>query len=291
MSKLKGISVLLIIFLAMGALLVGGLKYRTTYAKTEILSVSSIDGQYTLFVYMIGEPDWPFGATHCRFDLMNADKRITRYPFDIHDDGATAHENNFDISWEEDYVTIIVSGSEQKDIVYQLSFDGNVEYWHEEELSSADQDSIASNSAEANLPETGFPKSESPEQESAEQTACECADDEYPRMIMVQDILYYDCTEINTEPRCGMLDGTIDKMAKEVPVENNQSNFGVGYGYQFGGETGIIEVCIDDEWHIFKEYVPGTFKIVDEYLSIYYRTEKNFIGLKSSEDILKGTPT
>lgn len=265
MGKLKGIFVLLIIFLAMGALLVGGLKYRTTYAKTEIMSVSSADGQYTLFVYMIGEPDWPFGATHCRFDLMNADKRITKYPFDIHDDGAIAHENHFYISWEKDNVTIIVSGSEQKDIFYRLSFDGNVEYWQEEEP-------------------------ESPEQESAEQSACEYADDEYPRMIMVQDILYYDCTEINTEPRCGMLDGTIDKMAKEVPVENNQSNFGVGYGYQFGGETGIIEVCIDDEWHIFKEYVPGTFKIVDEYLSIYYRTEKNFIGLKSNEDILKGTP-
>lgn len=134
MSKLKGIFLLLITFLAMGALLFGGITYRTTYAKTEIMSVSSTDGQYKLFVYMIGEPDWPFGATHCRFDLMNADKRITRYPFDIHDDGATAHENNFDISWEEDYVMIIVSGSEQKDIFYQLSFDGNVEHWQEEDL-------------------------------------------------------------------------------------------------------------------------------------------------------------
>lgn len=32
-----------------------------------------------------------------------------------------------------------------------------------------------------------------------------------------------------------------------------------------------MEVCIDGEWHIFKEYEQGTFKIVDEYLSIYYR--------------------
>ena len=208
MSKSKEAFVLLMIILAMSTLLIGGIKYQSTYEKTEIMRSLSDDGQYTLFVYMIGEPDWPFGATHCRFDLMNADKRIIKYSFDIHDDGANAHESNFNITWGKDNVTVLVSGSEQKDIFYKLSFDGSVEQWQEEEQQTK-------------------------ESENTEEGTCEYADDEYPMMIMVQDILYYDCAEIGTEPRCGILDGTIDKVAEEVPVENNQSNFGVDYGYQF----------------------------------------------------------
>lgn len=76
---------------------------------------------------MIGEPDWPFGSTHCRFDLFKDDKRIIKYPFSIHNDGANAHEDNFDIIWNEDNVTVIVSGSEQNDIEYVLNFDGTTE--------------------------------------------------------------------------------------------------------------------------------------------------------------------
>ena len=69
MSKSKEAFVLLMIILAMSTLLIGGIKYQSTYEKTEIMRSLSDDGQYTLFVYMIGEPDWPFGATHCRFAL------------------------------------------------------------------------------------------------------------------------------------------------------------------------------------------------------------------------------
>lgn len=76
---------------------------------------------------MIGEPDWPFSSTHCRFDLFKDDKRIIKYPFSIHNDGANAHEDNFDIIWNEDNVTVIVSGSEQNDIEYVLNFDGTTE--------------------------------------------------------------------------------------------------------------------------------------------------------------------
>lgn len=229
------------------ALMVGGIRYQTTYAKTEIVKASSNDEQYTLFVYMIGEPDWPFGATHCRFDLMNDGKRIIKYTFDIHDDGANATENNFDITWEKENVTIIVSGSEQKNTFYKLSFDGAVERWQEKEQPLMESEMI-------------------------EVTTCEHTDAEYPRMIMVSDILYYDCDEINIEPHDGSMDGMLVKVTEEVPVENNQSNFGVEYGYQFGNETGKVEVCIDNEWHVFKQYKQGTFKIVDEYLALYYRT-------------------
>lgn len=78
---------------------------------------------------------------------------------------------------------------------------------------------------------------------------------DYPAMIMVDGLLYYDSGEISNELRCGMMDGEITTVADDVPVEDNQSNFGIGYGYQYGIDT--IEVCIDDEWHIFIPYESG----------------------------------
>ncbi len=101
--------------------------YFESFAKTKILTSTSDNGGYHLTVYMIGEPEWPFGATHCRFDLFHGRKRLIKHPFLIHDDGAAAHEDNFYIAWDEDHVTVIVSGSEQPDQEYILNFDGTVE--------------------------------------------------------------------------------------------------------------------------------------------------------------------
>jgi hypothetical protein len=100
--------------------------YRTSFAKTEIITSASDDNSYQLIVYMIGEPEWPFGATHCRFDLFHSGKRLIKHPFSIQDDGAVAHESNFHVTWGEDHVTVIASGSEQKDKEYVLNFDGTV---------------------------------------------------------------------------------------------------------------------------------------------------------------------
>lgn len=101
--------------------------YRVSFAKTKIITSASDDTSYQLTVYMIGAPEWPFGATHCRFDLFHGGKRLIKHPFSIQDDGAVAHEDNFYIAWDEDHVTVIVSGSEQPDQEYVLNFDGTVE--------------------------------------------------------------------------------------------------------------------------------------------------------------------
>lgn len=75
---------------------------------------------------------------------------------------------------------------------------------------------------------------------------------DYPAMIRVKGDLYYDSGEISEELRCGMMDGQITSMAEGEPTEDDQSNFGTGYGYQYGVDT--IEVCIDDAWHVFLPY-------------------------------------
>lgn len=107
-------------------LLIGSFHYRVNYAKTEVITSVSDDGEYSLTVYMIGEPDWPFGATHCRFDLCNGSKRIVKELFSIHDDGTAASENNFAITWHEDRVEILVTASEQPDELCTIYLDGMV---------------------------------------------------------------------------------------------------------------------------------------------------------------------
>ena len=66
----------------------------------------------------MGEPDWPFGATHCRFTLRGEGRQILERAFSIQDDGAVARA---------DGVQVVVSGSEQGDRIYVLGFDGSVE--------------------------------------------------------------------------------------------------------------------------------------------------------------------
>lgn len=123
----KGCLTAVLVILILVGILFGGIQYRTSYAKTEIVRSFSEDGQYTLVIDMIGEPDWPFGETHCRFELLENGKHIIKYPFSIHDDGAMAHADNFNVVWSTSEVKVTVSGSEQEDREYRLKFNGIVE--------------------------------------------------------------------------------------------------------------------------------------------------------------------
>ena len=107
-------------------ILIAAISLHTNYAKTEILNYTSDDGTHKLVIYMIGEPDFPFGSTHCRFDLFEGDKRITKYAFDLLNDGANANESNFSITQGEDNITVSVYGSEQDTATYLLYYDGTV---------------------------------------------------------------------------------------------------------------------------------------------------------------------
>ena len=73
-----------------------------------------------------------------------------------------------------------------------------------------------------------------------------------PRMVMVDGVLYEDTGRISTEPRCGVMDGEIEKAVEnwEVPEEDDQSNFGTGYGYQRWPED-EVHVYMDEQWRVF----------------------------------------
>ena len=74
------------------------------------------------------------------------------------------------------------------------------------------------------------------------------------RMVRVKGKLYYDSGMLSDTLRCGVMDGQIETTveAGEVPKKDNQSNFGAGYGYQYGA-GGTIEINVDGKWLIFEE--------------------------------------
>lgn len=73
-------------------------------------------------------------------------------------------------------------------------------------------------------------------------------------MVMVNGEIYLDTGHESTvEARCGMMDGEITSTVDgtEKPTKDNESNFGTGYGYQFGSQEGLIEIYMNDKWWVF----------------------------------------
>ncbi len=73
-------------------------------------------------------------------------------------------------------------------------------------------------------------------------------------MVMVNGKLYYDTGKESTlDVRCGMADGEIISTVdgSESPAEDDQSNFGTGFEYQYGTDD-TIEIFMNDKWIVFE---------------------------------------
>lgn len=135
-----------------------------------------------------------------------------------------------------------------------------------------------------------------------EQSSSEIPGDRIP-MVMVDGLLYYDTGKESTlEGRCGMMDGEITSTvdASEIPTEDNQSNFGVGFGYQYGINNSIEIQMEDGTWFVFQregtEYVEPTEN--DEKIETADNTiiEPQFIRMENpsweyytAESVVSGT--
>ena len=72
-------------------------------------------------------------------------------------------------------------------------------------------------------------------------------------MVMVDGRLYYGTgEESSVDARCGVMDGEITSSVdgSEVPTKDNQSNFGTGFGYQYG-DNDTLEICMNGKWIVF----------------------------------------
>ena len=73
-------------------------------------------------------------------------------------------------------------------------------------------------------------------------------------MVMVNGELYLDTGyKAVSVKKCGTMDGKItsEVAGSKQPTEDNQSNFGIGYGYQYGTREGTIEIYMNNQWFIF----------------------------------------
>lgn len=88
--------------------------------------------------------------------------------------------------------------------------------------------------------------------ELAEKESCAMRWDRIP-MVRVKGENYFDSGYVSSAARCGVPDGQIRSSVdgSQLPEEDDQSNFGSGYNYQFCGEEGILVVEIDGRQAIF----------------------------------------
>lgn len=92
-----------------------------------------------------------------------------------------------------------------------------------------------------------------PKIENISQDLAELQWDKIP-MVMVNGMLYYDTGKESTkEPRCGMIDEKITSSVDgtETPTKDDQSNFGMGFEYQYGADD-TLEIFMNDKWIIFE---------------------------------------
>ena len=56
--------------------------------------------------------------------MKNGSNTVIKKSFDIADDGTSASKNNWDVSWKDTSVEVVIYGDEQYDVQYILNFDG-----------------------------------------------------------------------------------------------------------------------------------------------------------------------
>lgn len=108
-------------------LIVAGIfVYLTRYKIGDIDASVSPSGEYEVIYQSVGEPDWPFGYSHARILLKQKNRTVTKFRFDIANDGGILYPDSWQVRWTDTCVRVIVSGEEQYDVLYTLIFDGTV---------------------------------------------------------------------------------------------------------------------------------------------------------------------
>lgn len=86
------------------------LIYEDQFKKREIHQESSLDGNYTVSLYQVGSPQWPFGSVKAKLILNDTNgKKIDEEKFGLANDGVGVFVGNIKkITWMEGQVEIIM---------------------------------------------------------------------------------------------------------------------------------------------------------------------------------------
>ena len=83
--------------------------------ETEILT-ETFEPEYRLTVVQVGDPDFPFGAVHCRIRLYDGKREIGREDLSLQNDGKNLDRDNFEVVWRTDSVQIVATAEEAEPI-------------------------------------------------------------------------------------------------------------------------------------------------------------------------------
>ena len=97
--------------------------------KEEILitSQNSPDGNYSVYLYQVGSPQWSFGSVGAKLVLKNStDKVVDEKEFSLANDGAGVYESNLkSITWLENKVEVLMDADEWPEEYYVLNYGNN----------------------------------------------------------------------------------------------------------------------------------------------------------------------
>ncbi len=106
--------------LSMILLLIAGVIYTSEYKISEIDASKSPYGDAEVLFQSVGEPAWPFGPSDARLVLKQGNKTADRCDVIVLNDGKFLQKENWQVTWSEDSVQIIIFGEEQDDASYEL---------------------------------------------------------------------------------------------------------------------------------------------------------------------------
>lgn len=122
--RFKPLIITVFIIIAIIAIVIGSFIYQTKFRLTDVITYTSSDEGYAVSFQMVGEPEWPFGATTARvkvIDKTNSKNRIIKdFTVQVYDDGAALQDVNCHVEWTDGSVIITLTGSEQDDDVYSI---------------------------------------------------------------------------------------------------------------------------------------------------------------------------
>ncbi len=109
--------------LAVLAIAAGYFLYKDMYEET-LVCTSEHEG-YEVRIYMVGSPDFPFGNTSCRIKLYSGGSKLREKDIVLLNDGKTATEENFTVSWQKEKVVITSHGEEMEDYDTEFALKGD----------------------------------------------------------------------------------------------------------------------------------------------------------------------
>ena len=89
-----------------------------------ITSHNSPDGNFSIYLYQVGSPQWSFGSVGAKLVLKNSNGKILdEKEFSLANDGAGVYEGNLkSITWLENEVEVLMDADEWPEEYYVLNY-------------------------------------------------------------------------------------------------------------------------------------------------------------------------